>query len=141
MSDAGARDDSMGQMTDEPATAPADEETASMLTPPEEAHTMPPHRQETGRVDDSGEGLASGTGDEPEATGREYRPYVFEEVGSAPGRPAGPRGDQRGGARGSATVELLRDGDEVEAVIVVCSCGERIRLEIDYGDAKESGPS
>ena len=37
-----------------------------------------------------------------------------------------------GPAKGEPRIELIREGDIVRAIEVICSCGERIRLRCDY---------
>ncbi|AMV25024.1 hypothetical protein VT84_11550 [Gemmata sp. SH-PL17] len=37
-----------------------------------------------------------------------------------------------GGAPGEPTVRVIREGDVVQAIEVVCSCGERIRIRCEY---------
>jgi len=37
-----------------------------------------------------------------------------------------------GHVKGEPRIELIRDGDIIRAIEVICSCGERIRLRCDY---------
>ncbi len=37
-----------------------------------------------------------------------------------------------GHPKGEPRIELIRDGDIIRAIEVICSCGERIRLRCDY---------
>lgn len=39
------------------------------------------------------------------------------------------------------TVQLLEDGDVVRAIELVCSCGEKTVLEIDYEPSQPTNPS
>ncbi len=36
------------------------------------------------------------------------------------------------GAAGGPTVRIVREGDVIQMLEVVCSCGERIRIRCDY---------
>jgi len=117
-------------MTDETATT-------SELTLASGDNRMPPHdNREDCEPSAAATSYAGASGESPAPEpAAACRPYFYEEVAPAAegGTPA-PRVSSHAD-RHESDVEVVETDGVVREFVVICSCGRRTRLRIDYGEA------
>ena len=69
---------------------------------------------------------------EDDEVGRGVIPGRLVRVSGEPARVGAPTA---GALAGQPQIEMIKDGDVLRAIDVICTCGKRIRLRCVYADA------